>query len=574
MKAKKSFDSARIKKFFADHGEKVGLAAGIVVTVLVLYSAFQVTPYQRKPSDLQSAVRTGRDTLDKSHTSSRFNPAADGVVLPSKDETFIEVIKRELIKPIQASQFAGVEWNRPLFETKQRRKEPPYLALRDLRAQFVYGSVNVRGSNAQGGDSGVPQGEEWIAVTGLVPIEEQTAGFTKAFQNALDPLTNARPVYNFYEIRRADVTADPNAAVDWEQVPPVDLQAAVSEWLAKWPAPGAEVADKSVVSWPPLTEPIPPLTNADEYGPWATHPSLVVVSAPGGAAPQAPAAAPVAPAARDPFGRLLGPAPVAPAPVPAPAADAAAAPGNEVVAEDNLDAAGKPRVKYLLFRFLDFNIEPGKQYRYQVKLVLANPNYNLDTAHLEKPELAVGETRETAWSDPSPLVAVPYLDRSFAGSVKSVGGDTEPVQSLGVRSWFPSLAADGFVKFDDFMRGAMLNVPATTVTYAAPGTRAKAESSQAVNSGHLLVDFAWERTDQKLKGPSDRPNTVNRPAETLILNPRGELKVAIQSMDFPVWEELKSIEEGVPAAPADGGTGAPATPEAPAPGSAKSLFKL
>src|SRR5262249_33998587 len=88
-------------------------------------------------------------------------------------------------------------------------------------------------------------------------------------------------------------------------------------------------------------------------------------------------------------------------------------------------------VDYYLLRFFDFSVEPGKKYKYRVKLVLKDPNYNLPQAVLspavldrqakelqaaraknpktEKPFYRIVEK----WSDPSPAVGIP-----MAGNVR------------------------------------------------------------------------------------------------------------------------------------------------------------
>ncbi|MGQ9575912.1 MAG: hypothetical protein ACUVUC_11385 [Thermoguttaceae bacterium] len=66
---------------------------------------------------------------------------------------------------------------------------------------------------------------------------------------------------------------------------------------------------------------------------------------------------------------------------------------------------------YLLFRFFDFTVEPGKHYQYRVKLLLANPNFGLPPWFLESEKLAEIMHLETPWSDPSPVASVPLDSR-------------------------------------------------------------------------------------------------------------------------------------------------------------------
>src|SRR6185312_5883295 len=65
----------------------------------------------------------------------------------------------------------------------------------------------------------------------------------------------------------------------------------------------------------------------------------------------------------------------------------------------------------LLFRYFDFDVEPGECYRYRVKLIVANPSF--DESFVSAPTVAEGQERETDWSAPSPP-AVVQKDVEFA----------------------------------------------------------------------------------------------------------------------------------------------------------------
>jgi hypothetical protein len=79
-----------------------------------------------------------------------------------------------------------------------------------------------------------------------------------------------------------------------------------------------------------------------------------------------------------------------------------------------------------------------------------------------------------------------------------------------------------------------------------------AEANQPFDSGAMLLDFSWERPEAKLHGPSERPILVNRPAEALLINPRGELLIRLQLMDSARKEvgvlAVAPAEPGAPAA--------------------------
>lgn len=552
----KKLNSDGLNKFFKEKGEYVGLFAAVVAAGLLIYFAFGVPKYPKTPDDLKKdlgAANTVFETADQ-----RLNLESEGITTKGGD--FVKVIDKLLLTPVNPTAFAGMEWNIPLFDSKQRRTEPEYLALRELRAAFHYGAIDMKvagGGGAAGNAQQVQRralGEEWLTVTGLVPFEEQEAAYAAAFAGAGDVRTNAVPKYRPYLIQRAEVVSgDPNLPVDWQNMPNLDLKVYVSDEMNKWAGVGAEYADPLHVSFPPLTQPLPPLSNKD-YGDWATHLPEVPVASSSPAAGNAPAPA----AAARPAAAAANPNdPFAAAPAnPEPAAPAAAAAAD----------GGKPtKPKYLLFRFLDFNVEPTKFYRYRVKLVLNNPNFGLDVAHLDKAELAQGESREAEWSEPSAPVYVPVLEKYFAGEGRSVGGDSEPETSLAVKQWTPRFAADVYYEFDKRLRGALLNDPAATVKHRVPGGNKSTEQSTMLKTDVLLADFAWEKTTDKLKGPGSalEARTVGKPSEILVRTPRGELMIQTQLGDWWLRDELKGVMSGGTAdagqAPAAAGT-EPAAP--------------
>ena len=68
----------------------------------------------------------------------------------------------------------------------------------------------------------------------------------------------------------------------------------------------------------------------------------------------------------------------------------------------------------LLFRYLDFNVDPGKTYRYRVRLELKNPNYGRPLAAAGGlPHVVEGETRPTPWSEPTAPVTIEQTVKYF-----------------------------------------------------------------------------------------------------------------------------------------------------------------
>jgi len=552
----KGFDSAKLKQFLIERGEKIGLGVAVVLAGLLGYGAYSLASYEKKPSDLASDY----ETASRVFATSKLDAAAAGITLPP-GKVIDEL--NEAMRPVSPGLFGGTEWNAPLFDNRARRTEPAYLALRDLRAVFKYAPINVKvGSGGAQGPQTRAVGEEWLTVTGLIPLEEQEAEYAKAFANAADAKTNAQPRYGLYKIQRAEVTSpDPNVPVAWDQIEPVDLKVAISDERAKWAGDGPQYVDAAAARLP-VTQPLPPLANKSDLGDWAAH--LPEIGA--ATVEEKPAAQQVAPvvtgqpAAADPFAAGAAPAAAA-APEPAP---------TETAKTD-------VKQKYLLFRFIDFNIEPTKYYRYRVKLVLNNPNYNLNPAQLEKPELAQGETREAEWSEPSPPAGVPVLERYFAGNVKSPGGDLEPTIDVAVKQWMPNFGADAFYEFKDYLRGALLNDAAAQVAYIIPGKLVGTQAAAPVETRSLLADFSWERASAKQRGPGSGLDAkpITRPSEVLLRTPRGELVITTQLGDWSLRDEMKAVADAKGAAPQGEANPAGDSENKPAPaGDVKRVLQL
>lgn len=73
----------------------------------------------------------------------------------------------------------------------------------------------------------------------------------------------------------------------------------------------------------------------------------------------------------------------------------------------------------LLFRYFDFDVEPGATYRYRVRIELQNPNFGQPLAAAGGIEsVVVGETRWTPWSAPTAPVRVEETVKYFLTTVE------------------------------------------------------------------------------------------------------------------------------------------------------------
>ncbi|HVW01156.1 MAG TPA: hypothetical protein VHB77_12475 [Planctomycetaceae bacterium] len=105
--------------------------------------------------------------------------------------------------------------------------------------------------------------------------------------------------------------------------------------------------------------------------------------------------------------------------------------GGQSAAEARIAAAGR----LLLFRYLDFDVEPGEAYRYRVRLEFANPNYELALDQVEREDIAEGKTRWSDWSEPCQAVVVEKEYDFFLTDVDRGRGRALPSARLAMFQW-------------------------------------------------------------------------------------------------------------------------------------------
>ena len=125
-------------------------------------------------------------------------------------------------------------------------------------------------------------------------------------------------------------------------------------------------------------------------------------------------------------------------------------------------AAGAAASRYLLFRFFDFDVQPGKQYVYRVRLVLRNPNYKksgVKPAWLKDVKLAEDQYLKTKWSDgsdPAPMISVPGGTSILAVSVTNKA-TREHLGRILVTKWSKKHGIEAFDKLDNVQHGTVVD---------------------------------------------------------------------------------------------------------------------
>jgi hypothetical protein len=222
-------------------------------------------------------------------------------------------------------------------------------------------------------------------------------------------------------------------------------------------------------------------------------------------------------------------------------------------------AAPKPNViagpmmeeppEYLLFRALDFSAQPGKYYRYAVRLELKNPNFKKPEQYLESSDVGQSEKIYSPWVELSQPFFVPEDTRLVANSVSlpSVSRRAPVIDpfmmSANVEVFFYDTkdGANGGRKAKtnkpiQRKRGELVNgVPCL---YLNGGK----EATDLVDTNVFIVDMRAERID-------DRTTTLGA---VLVLNPNGVLEVRESYDGRREAEQFQTGDAGGDVAPAGG----------------------
>ncbi len=91
--------------------------------------------------------------------------------------------------------------------------------------------------------------------------------------------------------------------------------------------------------------------------------------------------------------------------------------------------------EYMLFRYFDFDVEPGQAYRYRVRVVLNNPNYDKLPETLAAPDVGEGKTRYTPWSGISPVAILPDDSKFYVSDVIPGTRSREPKAKINLYQW-------------------------------------------------------------------------------------------------------------------------------------------
>lgn len=152
-----------------------------------------------------------------------------------------------------------------------------------------------------------------------------------------------------------------------------------------------------------------------------------------------------------------------------------------------VSAAGR----LLLFRYIDFTVEPGESYRYRVRLVMRNPNYDRPIESAVHPAVVAGAFRTTPASEASDPVYVENNVQYFLTAARAPRGtSTEPSAQMSVYEWSNET---GTLVSDQLEVEIGQRVGGTTKTHVLRPAEPKFEQEEiTLQSKDTLVDINFD----------------------------------------------------------------------------------
>jgi hypothetical protein len=379
-----------------------GFSLAMLFFLFCVQTLFSHDRSQKTPQDLERLIKMAQEHINAEQ------------IFHDNYDRFEEIAQLRKI-PIEDNPYETRIWNSPLANTR-KRSSPQLYSLQSLSATADYGAFFVR---AEGGTlpkhpvqnekplSGVlTKGYRWVMVTGIIENYKQSLAFNEALAKSQYRIPSLEyPDYQYFQVERAEIAGNDTNEVPlrWEPRPVL----AMYEVKNGWAGIGNDPVD--VKYYPPpkngiaFVFPLGPLSK----GCWreeASHPRIALYEAStksDGVIRPVSVAAPA-----DHFAPTLDRMATT-----TPATDAYPARHNRQV----LAAAEKPDIYFL--RYIDYDVQPGKHYRYRIRLVLLNPNWHVPEKYLQNAILSKAQYLKTDWSEPTSVVTVPRSTKiHFAGT--------------------------------------------------------------------------------------------------------------------------------------------------------------
>jgi hypothetical protein len=186
--------------------------------------------------------------------------------------------------------------------------------------------------------------------------------------------------------------------------------------------------------------------------------------------------------------------------------------------------------RLLLFRFFDFTVEPGNAYRYRVRLVVRNPNFQRPIEQLMDKDYALGETRTTTWSQPSDVAVVERDVEYYITAVNPPRGPAEVSANINVYQWYQEAGTTVKGELAKLQVGQLIEGYTRTDVLRPATETFEPEDDVHIATGDVLVDIK----DTPLLDPKEHTD--------LQIESRKGIQVAEQILTVDRNGELKLLD--------------------------------
>lgn len=396
----------------------------------------------------------------------------------------------------------------------------------------------------------VPRGTTVVGVTTVVPWLVQYQEFKNVLEAAVgfSPERDS-PKYINFEAQVADVTADPNMAIadmEWKLISNSRFASVTQPKM--WHDPAAEVVNPDYISKgdeTTLTMPIPPFLFCD-YGPFATDPRIpdkTEEADKGKDEDKTEEEKTPMDVFSDPMAEgVLGVV-----------KDKPKAKKEKVAKDDKLE----PKVPYKLVRFFHFSAEPGKMYRYRIRVFLEDPN-NPQKAALEDEllddsvidrvkQVSVRDQkiskargvdfrtywRITDWSEPSDIVRISSVpSEMLAGPAEAAGARTGKRGKITVAAWDKRYGVK--VPLEQSVQvGSVLNATADADVLHPAQLDIRRLEKYSLRTDAIVLDIRGG--DPLPRAKFNHMEKIFSPGEYLIMDADGQLRVQNEFEDMAAY---------------------------------------
>lgn len=389
----------------------------------------------------------------------------------------------------------------------------------------------------------------YVLVTGLIPVEKQQEEYARRFDTAsYRDATLDAPSWNGYQLEKTEVL--PGTAEKWT---PVDMKGVARRYSADWSGlspelflprlllPVEQERRDLAVSPIPFCSPLPQLAEGS-WGLNALHPWFVAFLERSAAEQKAKRVADQETAAANAtvFGGAGpsfdggSPPGFPPGFPPGQGMDSMPAPGLQGMLP-GMEGQVAELPEYRLFRFVDLAVVPGRSYRYRVKSVCWNPNFNVPSRHLVETSSSKQLTVESPVSTATAPVAVPDGTRLLVQptkkqDLKRLKMGLVPVMILGEKSNGASWGLRSLL----VEAGGVVNVDPLQNKRGDPRSK-----GDAIVTDRVLLDVRGRLEDRAETKPG-KPTPPPEPLEMIFLRPDGTYEVASSAESQPDLDRYRS----------------------------------